>query len=174
MKSRCHRPAGRMPASLLVAAFLTVSMPNLARAESTCAVTMKEQITELSESWSHAVATGNPDTVADFYAEDAVLLPMLSGAPRLGRKAIRTYFEEYLRRHPQGAINMRSIMLGCNVASDIGTYTYRLTGRRKGTREAIVGRYSTLYEFRDGQWLIAQQHASAMTGGHEPGRLAAE
>ncbi len=59
---------------------------------------------------------------------------------------------------------MRSIMLGCNTASEMGTYTYRLTGRRKGTREAIIGRYSTFYEFRHGQWLIVQQHASAVTG----------
>ena len=58
---------------------------------------------------------------------------------------------------------MRSIMVGCNVASDIGTYTYRLTGRRKGTREAVIGRYSTIYEFRDGKWFIVQQHASTLT-----------
>ena len=92
----------------------------------------------------------------------AVLLSMLSGEPRAGKAAIRSYFEQYIRRHPQGQVNMRSIMVGCNLASDIGTYTYRLTGQRKGTRVAIGGRYSTLYEYRDGPWLIVQQHTSAI------------
>lgn len=152
-------------AVLLVAALLQVALAGHARAEPACAVTSKEQITALSESWSRALAAGDVDAVARHYTDDAVLLPMLSEVPHVGRADIRSYFQTYLKRHPQGAINMRSIMVGCNVASDIGTYTYRLTGRRKGTREAIVGRYSTLYEFRDGQWLIAQQHSSSMSPG---------
>ena len=161
-------------AKLLVAALVTLSLPAHAQPASTCVVTTKEEIAALAERWSGALAAGNPDSVANLYAEDAVLLPMSSRESRMGRQEIRSYFAEYLRRHPQGLIYMRSIMVGCNVASDIGMYTYRLTGRRKGTREAVVGRYSTLYEFRDGRWLIVQQHASAMTGAQKPGRLAAK
>ena len=160
-------------AKLLITIFVALSPPAHAQAARTCSATTKEEIVALAESWSSALATGNPDSVASLYAEDAVLLPMVSSEPRIGRQAIRAYFEEYLRRHPQGLINMRSIIVGCNVASDIGMYTYRLTGRRKGTREAIGGRYSTLYEFRDGKWSIVHQHASAMTGAQKPGSLAA-
>ena len=160
-------------AKLLIAIFVALSPPAHAQAASTCSATTKDEIVALAERWSSALATGNPDSVASLYAEDAVLLPMVSSEPRIGRQAIRAYFEEYLRRHPQGLINMRSIIVGCNVASDIGMYTYRLTGRRTGTREAIGGRYSTLYEFRDGKWSIAHQHASAMTGAQKPGSLAA-
>ena len=174
MMSRYRRLANLTRASLLVTSLATVSLPAHAQLASTCAVTTKEQIAALSERWNGALATGNPDLVASLYANDAVLLPMLSSEPRMGRQEIRAYFDEYLRRHPQRSINMRSIMVGCNVASDIGMYTFRLTGRRKGTREAVVGRYSTLYEFRDGQWLIAQQHASTMTGAQKAGRIAAD
>ncbi len=44
-------------------------------------------------------------------------------------------------------------MVGCIVVSDIGTCTYRLTGRRKGMRLANGGRYSTLHEYREGNGL---------------------
>lgn len=174
MMSRCRQPVFCVPASLIIAGFLTISLPAHAQAERACAVTTKEEIAALAEHWNSALATGNPDKVTDLYAGDAVLLPMLSGEPRMGRQEIKAYFDEYLRRHPQGLINMRSIMVGCNVASDIGMYTYRLTGRRKGTRETVVGQYSTLYEFRGGKWLIVQQRASAINGAQKPGRFAAE
>jgi len=55
-------------------------------------------------------------------------------------------------------------MVGRNVASDIGTCTYRLAGLRKGSRVAIGGRYGTHDEHRGGQSLITQQHASTMIG----------
>jgi hypothetical protein len=53
---------------------------------------------------------------------------------------------------------MRSINVSCNAASDTGRYVYRLTGKRKGTRMVITGRYSTFYEYRDGDWLIIRHH----------------
>ena len=130
----------------------------------------KDDIAQLSDRWSKALVAGNHEAVASHYAEDAVLLPMLSSEPRVGRAQISSYFRDYLKRHPQGVINMRLVTSGCNVASDIGTYTYRLTGLRKGTRVAIGGRYSTLYEYRGGQWLITQQHASTMIGSPKPER----
>jgi uncharacterized protein (TIGR02246 family) len=171
----CYRRSPELKgALLLIAAVVAIGLPAHAESTNTCAAVTKEQIAARSELFDSALATGNSDSVASFYADDAVLLPMLSSAPRVGRKEIRSYFEEYLKRHPQGVINMRSIMVGCNVASDIGTYTYRLTGRRKGTREVIGGRFSTLYEFRDGQWLIVQQHASPMTDEQKTGQLPAK
>jgi uncharacterized protein (TIGR02246 family) len=162
MTARYQRSAFHLAALLCVAALLNPQMSGQARAQAACTLPTKEQIAALSEGWNRALATGTPAAVADFYAADAVLLPMLSSGPRMGREEIKSYFIEYLKRHPQGGINMRSIMVGCNFASDMGTYTYRLTGRRKGTREAIVGRYSTIYEFRDGKWLIVQQHSSSL------------
>jgi uncharacterized protein (TIGR02246 family) len=145
-------------------------VPAVAQSQGTCTPATKEQIAELSDNWAKALAAGRAEDVAAFYAEEAVLLPMLSMEPRMGRAAIKSYFDSYVKRHPQGAINMRSIMVGCNVASDIGTYLYRLTGQRKGTREAIGGRYSTVYEYREGKWLIVQQHTSTMLSMAVPNR----
>jgi hypothetical protein len=86
---------------------------------------------------------------------------------------IRDYFAQFLGRHPQGSVTMRSIMFGCNTASDVGTYVYRVTGQRKGTRMLIGGRYSRVYEYRNGDWLIVQQHVSGMTRPLSPVNYAA-
>lgn len=108
--------------------------------------------------WNRAVATGKPDAVARLYAEDAVLQTAPSDPPLIGRAAIQAHFAEYLTRHAQGTLSMRSISLSCNAASDTGTYAYRLTGKRKGTRTVFTGRYSTFYQYHDGDWLIVRQH----------------
>lgn len=160
----------RLLALLVLTAF---GSPAWAQSPVGCAPVSKEQIAALTETWNAAVASGDPEAVAKLYADDAVVLPMLSMEPRTGRPAIKAYFDQYVKRHPQGGVNMRAIMLGCNTASDIGTYVYRLTGRRKGTREAIGGRYSTTYEFRSGQWLIVQQQTTAMNVGEKQSKKAA-
>jgi hypothetical protein len=79
-------------------------------------------------------------------------------APLVGRAAIRSHFASILPRHPQGTLSTRSITVSCNAASDNGTYVYRLTGKRKGTRMLLAGRYSTFYEYRNGDWLIVRDH----------------
>ena len=158
--------------SVMLAAILCTASFNLAQAQTApaCETVSKDQISELSDRWGKAVAAGDTAKITEFYAEDAVVLPMLSMDPRSGKAAIKSYFDEYVKRHPEGTINMRSIMVGCNVASDIGTYLYRVTGVRKGTRQAIGGRYSTVYEFRGGKWLIVQQHSSGMLSMAVPNR----
>jgi hypothetical protein len=85
-----------------------------------------------------------------------VLRVNTSAPPIIGRTAIRTYFSGLLARRPQGTLSARTISVSCNAASDTGSYAYRLTGRRKGTRMVVTGRYSTFYELRDGDWLIVR------------------
>jgi uncharacterized protein (TIGR02246 family) len=158
-----NRPAHLTRSWLLIAALVALSLPARAQSTAGCAVATKDDIAQLSDRWSKALVAGNHEAVASHYAVDAVLLPMLSSEPRVGRAQISSYFRDYLKRHPQGVINTRLVTSGC-------TYTYRLTGLRKGTRVAIGGRYSTLYEYRGGQWLITQQHASTMIGSPKPER----
>ena len=169
-----HRlfPDGARVVALIVA---LAGVSTQARAETppSCTPANQAQIAELSGRWNTALAACNTDALVGLYTEDAVLLPLLSDQPHTGRAEIRTYFEAFTRRHPQGQINMRSIMVGCNAASVIGTYVYRLTGRRKGTRVAIAGRYSTHYTYRDGLWLIALHDTSTTsTGAHSACRAA--
>jgi hypothetical protein len=41
------------------------------------------------------------------------------------RAEIRDYFVKFLKSGPQGMIDNRIIKIGCNVAQDVGTYTFK-------------------------------------------------
>jgi hypothetical protein len=67
-----------------------------------------------------------------------------------------------LERNPQGTIDSRTIRIGCITASDVGTYTFKVSGKTLGTTETVKARYSFIYELRDGKWFIIHHHSSAM------------
>jgi hypothetical protein len=54
--------------------------------------------------WNSALQTGNPDTVAQRYAKEAVLLPTKSDIPRTDYDGIRDYFVKFLAKKPTGTI----------------------------------------------------------------------
>nr|WP_291424850.1 hypothetical protein [Deinococcus sp.] len=55
-------------------------------------------------------------------------------------------------------MDKRYVRLGCNMAVDGGVYTFKF----KKDGSSVTGRYTYVYEFKDGQWLIATHHSSAM------------
>lgn len=122
-----------------------------------CAGADRAQIAALFDRWNASLATGNPDRVAANYAPDAVLLPTVTNEPRATPAEIRDYFVKFLPNKPQGTIDKRFIKIGCNVAQDVGTYTFRFADGA-----TVQARYTYVYEWRDGQWLIAHHHSSAM------------
>ena len=95
------------------------------------------------------------------YAPDAVLLPTVSNTPRTTHEAIRDDFVHFLAKKPQGKIDFRIIKIGCNSASDTGLYTFTLHDP-KGKATKVSARYSYVYEYRNGQWLIEHHHSSAL------------
>ena len=123
----------------------------------TCARTDAAGVAALFDRWNASLATGDPSRVAANYAPDAVLLPTVTNAPRSTPADIRDYFVKFLKNKPQGTIDKRIIKIGCNVAQDVGTYTFRFSDGGM-----VKARYTYVYEYRDGQWLIAHHHSSAM------------
>ncbi|WP_093567448.1 SgcJ/EcaC family oxidoreductase [Methylobacterium sp. 174MFSha1.1] len=134
-----------------------------ARAEATeCAAVSQRQIEGLFDRWNKALATLDAAKVTANYAPDAVLLPTVSNMPRTDRAMIQDYFVHFLEKHPQGVINTHTIKLGCNIATDVGTYTFLIDGKNPGEHVVVPARYSFVYVLRDGEWLIAHHHSSAM------------
>lgn len=119
------------------------------------------QVAALFNRWDKALATGNPDAVVANYAPDATLLPTVQNGPLIGTKAIRGYFVHFLEKSPQGKINQRVIHVGCNIAYDVGLYTFTVNGDQAGSRKEVKARYTFIYEPEHGKWLIAHHHSSA-------------
>lgn len=150
-----------MLAAVAAGAAMLAALP--ARAETTdCAAVSQRQIEGLFDRWNKALATLDAAQVTANYAPDAVLLPTVSNTPRTDRAMIQDYFVHFLEKHPQGVINTHTIKLGCNIATDVGTYTFLIDGKNPGEHVVVPARYSFVYVLRDGEWLIAHHHSSAM------------
>lgn len=135
-----------------------VSASAVAMSPSTsCAVVDEAQVAALFDRWNAALATGEPDQVLAQYAPDGVLVPTLSNEPRGTPAEIRDYFVHFLKDGPQGRVDQRRILLGCNLAQDIGTYTFHFRGGR-----SVRARYTFIYEWTGERWLIAHHHSSAL------------
>jgi uncharacterized protein (TIGR02246 family) len=140
-----------------------LGLSSFAEAKSmSCAAVTTKQIEGLFDRWNTSLATLDPAKVTANYASDAVLLPTVSNTPRTDSASIKEYFVHFLESHPQGKIDTRTVKVGCNTASDVGTYTFTLDGKTPGEKQIVKARYSYVYTYRDGKWLIAHHHSSAM------------
>lgn len=149
---------------VLATAVLSLFAVSTASAEApaqTCAPMTKAEVTALFQRWNASLQTGNPAEVVKNYAADAVLLPTLSNKMRTDHAAIQDYFVHFLEKKPFGKINASEIHIGCNTAYDVGNYTFTVTDK-DGKTSDVAARYSFVYEFKDGKWLIAHHHSSAM------------
>jgi uncharacterized protein (TIGR02246 family) len=145
------------------ASLAIISVSSLAHAKSvSCAAVTTKQIEGLFDRWNASLATLDPAKVTANYASDAVLLPTVSNTPRTDSASIQDYFVHFLEAHPQGKIDTRTVKIGCNMASDVGTYTFTLAGKTPGETQIVKARYSYVYVYRDKKWLIAHHHSSAM------------
>lgn len=153
--------AGALAVSVLSLQPALAAQP-AAAAQPPAATTRCEPITEaevaaLFDRWNASLATLKAEAVAANYAEDAILLPTLSNTPRLTQEQRIEYFRHFLEQRPQGAVDSRVIRIGCNKATDAGTYTFTL-----GDGSKVPARFTYTYEFIDGAWLIASHHSSIM------------
>ncbi|MFD5859126.1 SgcJ/EcaC family oxidoreductase [Streptomyces chartreusis] len=126
----------------------------------------KKEIAGLFDQWNRALATGDPEQVADLYAKDAVLLPTVSNRVRADRAGIIDYFEHFLANKPVGTkIETHVNVLDHNSAIDTGVYEFALTDPATGEKSTVEARYTYAYEKRGGEWFIVNHHSSKMPEG---------
>ena len=122
-----------------------------------CVTVTETTIANLFVDWNNALRTEDPDKVVALYAPDAILLPTVENGPLIGPIAIRGYFVHFLANKPSGVIEGRTIRIGCNVAFDAGLYTFTYD---KPGEPPTAARYTYVYEYTGGRWLIAHHHSS--------------
>ncbi|CAM5212900.1 hypothetical protein CDEF62S_06320 [Castellaniella defragrans] len=110
----------------------------------------------LFDRWNASLRTGDPKAVVANYAERSILLPTLSGKNRITRAEKEDYFEHFLAGKPAGTVTARQIDLGCNMAADSGLYTFTMGS----TGQKVHARYTYVYQWINGQWLITSHHSS--------------
>jgi uncharacterized protein (TIGR02246 family) len=146
---------------LALTAVVTLSACSTAVKASAPTLPSQQGIAALYPVWNAALATGDPQKVADLYAPEAVLLPTLSNKMRSDRAGIVDYFTKFLASKPQGKIDSEFIdVLDADSAINTGIYTFTLM--QDGRPQQVQARYTYVYEHRDGRWLIANHHSSAM------------
>jgi uncharacterized protein (TIGR02246 family) len=144
--------------------FLAVTLLTLGTplwAADSCVTLDNKAVAALFDDWNFALSSLDASKVTQRYWPNAVLLPTVSNTPRTSAAMISDYFEHYLVKRPRGHIDTRTIQTGCNMAVDMGTYTFSLMDD-KGTTTEEAARYTFVYQYRDGAWKILHHHSSAM------------
>jgi uncharacterized protein (TIGR02246 family) len=136
---------------------LVLVLPAAANAETaiSCAPISTAEVEHLFDRWNGALQSGDPDQVTALYSDQALLLPTLSPQPRQDHRGIHDYFVGFLAKGPVGQIESRTVQLGCNEAVDAGTYSFQF---RDG--QQVQARYTFVYGYSDGAWLIQHHHSS--------------
>lgn len=118
----------------------------------------EQQVKDLFQLWNNALIAEDADAVAKRYAKQAVLLPTVSDVPRTNYGLIKDYFTHFLASKPSGEILESYVTIGNNWCSDMGIYEFTMGT----TGEKVKGRYTFVYVWEDGQWMINHHHSSKM------------
>jgi uncharacterized protein (TIGR02246 family) len=129
-------------------------MPEASKTE---AIT-EQEVKNLFQLWNEALKTQDPDAVTKRYAKEGVLLPTMSDTPRDTYDLIKDYFVKFTKDAPSGEILESYVTIGDNWCSDVGIYEFTM----RNTGQQVKGRYSFVYVFEDGQWMISHHHSSQM------------
>lgn len=115
------------------------------------------EIASLFDTWNSALQTGEPKTVTQLYAVDAILLPTVSNKVRHNHEEIEDYFVTFLDKEPKGEINESNIRDLGDIAIHSGIYTFTVKGGGK-----VQARFTYVYKKIDNEWKIIEHHSSQM------------
>ena len=156
------KQAIRLLASVIgICGILAAQGQAIARTTTACQTISAAQVAELFNAWNRALLTKRPAAVVAEYAPDATLLPTVQNGPLIGPEAIGQYFNYFLKQSPQATIETRVIHTGCNIAYDIGLYSFMVDGDQPNTRKKVEARFTFIYAPVHGKWLIVHHHSSA-------------
>jgi uncharacterized protein (TIGR02246 family) len=164
-QSRVRCSAGLVLFGLAVGGYCAAPAPADAReavTQTSCRTITKTQVAARFDQWNRALLTRRTEAVVALYAADATLLPTVQNGPLIGPEAIGNYFSHFLEQSPQATVEIRVIHTGCDIAYDVGLYSFMVDGDQPGTRKQVRARYTFVYAPIHGKWLIVHHHSSAV------------
>jgi len=120
--------------------------------------TKSKRIYEIVNNWLEVVEGGDPTQIANLYAEQGVLLGTVAENVKQGRSVIKTYFDMFVQKNPQGTLN--SIIfksLGDKHGIADGNYTFMLDD--KEGRNPVRARFTFVINLESE--LIETHHSSS-------------
>ena len=107
------------------------------------------------QQWLDTVCTHDPQAIVNFYSQDGILVGTVAEKIKRGRKEIKTYFDEFVKKKPCGKIisSQEQYMNGVSIGS--GVYEFDLDG------EIVPARFTFVIAKNDkGEYEIINHHSS--------------
>ena len=125
----------------------------------------KEDVLAAMEAWKENLAAGtadDPSKILSLYAEDGILWGTISSELRDNPALIKDYFVNAYQKLPK--LTVEFIYPHVRVYGDtaINTGYYTFSYEKDGEMKSLPARYSFSLVKRDGKWLLADHHSSAM------------
>ena len=112
---------------------------------------------KLFEAWSNALLSGEAQRITSLYAEDAILLPTMSGMVHDTHEKIESYFVTFLEGDPKVGLMESHPVYFSQAIINSGIYKFTFKDGSSAT-----ARFSFVYERRGDQWMIIHHHSSVM------------
>lgn len=121
---------------------------------------MREIATKNFLRWNQALKTGRPEEVARLYSKESTFLPTFSNQFKKGPKEVKSYFEEFLKKNPEGKITEEKVqVLSEKIYSHSGFYVFSV--RDEKVKKKVKARFTFIWRKKsNGDWEIIHHHSS--------------
>lgn len=124
----------------------------------------KREPPAIAEQWAAAFSKGDLEALMSLYGEDALMWGTSASKLRKGSIAIRQYYAQLLKAFP--GIRVSLAETSPRVYGDAGVNSGSYTMRRvlhDGRVNVTSARFTMIYVWRGGKWLIVDHHSSLGT-----------
>ena len=116
----------------------------------------KKAIDAANAQWPRLTSSGHADSIAEFYAANAVIMPP-NMAPTRGKEAIRAFFATLNAVKPTLTLRADSVWANGAAAVEQGRWWWKWAGAPPpGMPKADSGKYIVRWVNEGGKWLVAQ------------------
>jgi ketosteroid isomerase-like protein len=118
----------------------------------------KRAIDAANANWPRLTSTGHADSIAEFYARNAVLMPP-NMTPTRGKEAIRAFFAEMNPVKPTLTLRADSVWANGSAAVEQGRWRWKWPAGvplPPGAGAVDSGKYIVRWVNEGGKWLMAQ------------------
>ena len=121
-------------------------------------VAAKTAIDAANAQWPRLTTTGHADSIAEFYAADAVIMPP-NMATMKGKDAIKTFFATINTMDPKPTLTLRSehVLANGTLAVETGRWNWTYPAGAKlppGTPATDSGKYIVRWAQQNGKWVM--------------------